>query len=105
MKDKLSTERMIELEKYLQGEVVIEEFDELDLKYLEDAKRMPIIKMIKYIVFYNQNKGIDVADFIRSIEKELNVTKYDLIVRFDDVHAIRKYNNQNNKNSKRLVKQ
>ncbi len=105
MKDKLSTERMIELEKYLHGEVVIEEFDELDLKYLEDAKRMPIIKMIKYIVFYNQNKGIDVADFIRSIEKELNVTKYELIVRFDDVNAIRRYNNKNNMDSKRLVKQ
>ena len=97
MKDKLSTERMIELEKYLYGEVLIEEFDELDLKYLEDAKRMPIVKMIKYIVFYNQNKGIDVADFIRSIEKELNVTKYELIVRFDDVNAIRKYNNSRNK--------
>ncbi len=104
MKDKLSTERMIELEKYLHGEVVIEEFDELDLKYLEDAKRMPIVKMIKYIVFYNQNKGIDVADFICSIEKELNVTKYELIVRFDDVNAIRKYNNKNNKNGKHLVK-
>ena len=53
--------RMIELEKYLKGELEINAFDNDDVMYLYLAQKMPIEDVISYIAYIHSKKiNIDI---------------------------------------------
>ena len=96
--------RMIELEKYLKGELEINAFDNDDVMYLYLAQKMPIEDVISYIAYIHSKKiNIDISKLIIELLNRYDLSKEELGKRFRDVYAIREYK-KNEKRQQRLVR-
>lgn len=88
----MDVKRMIELEKYLKGEIEIGALDDNDATYLYLARKMSIEDVIFYIAyFHSKSAKYDMSQIIDELLVKYNLSKDELGRRFRDVYAIREY--------------
>lgn len=92
---KLTIERMVELEKYLRNETIIDTLLQEDITYLEIAKKFPLEEFLKDREYYIRNiPKIDEIEYIYYLMNKYNCTKEELYNRITTANAIKRYNNK-----------
>lgn len=106
---KISSERMLELEKILKECISKKKpFTEIAKKYkLEEslyllyAYKMPIDSINNELIWYDTNK-VNPILFINSLMEKYGVTKDEVIIRVQEIRRINKYNESINIKKKKI---
>ena len=89
----LSLKRMLELEKYLEGKISLDNIDENDKEYLKLARMMPFNEFVESIYYYRKNaQWLSIAkDLISYLASEYSYNDEVIKKRLDQVKRLYKY--------------
>ncbi len=109
MKNRLSVERMIELEKNIEEDNLDQNLEYNEKMYIELAQKIPFKYVVEYINIRKKYKFFLSDDYIKKeILNILNCTIEELDIRFKEVILILKYKNNQMNNllieQKKMVK-